>query len=465
MSSGSTYFSRHGNLLRYKSVLVPALILLLAGVLLIGILRKPAERTLISRSPSVAKITTPAVLDVCEADFTARRSGERMQVRTAWPDGHTTAWVNLPGRVTAGVDLSEMEVNRSRDGLQVRLPRPEITGSYPDYDRVEWGYHNGFWTTNRDETALAFRQDLLTGAASTIRQQAEASGLLEEATTHVAVAVSRFASALGIDEIEITTGSGRVLPLGITNLAGGTERMEAIVGSGRNNGKLLIVIILAALTLFAGFRAFRRGGSQGIASASGTAVSEAVTEEVIFSNLRQLSSLNCGDYNGTVFVRDTVPLRLLGLRIADAHIWMSTPGTVRSAVDLSGLTRSGVRYTTIGDSLFLTITLPEPAITGTEVYPANGTQGRSPMLLIGGNATAVAQAEDRLMEEAQRQLEDQARSAGLLVQARSSAESTVRRTVRQLLGDQDIEVEIAFGSPASPGRPHQSARSSYVQAY
>ena len=125
---------------------------------------------------------------------------------------------------------------------------------------------------------------------------------------------------------------------------------------------------------------------------------------------------------------------------------MSTPGTVRSAVDLSGLERNAVRQTGTGDHPVLSINLPEPIITGTELYPADGIQGRSPMLLLGGNAEAVAQAEDGLKVDAQMQLEEQARQAGLLEQARASAEATIREIVRQLLGDPSLEVEVSFES-------------------
>jgi len=66
------------------------------------------------------------------------------------------------------------------------------------------------------------------------------------------------------------------------------------------------------------------------------------------------------------------------------------------------------------------------------------------MLLLGGNAEAVAQAENGLKIDAQMQLEEQARQAGLLEQARASAEATIRGIVRQLLGDPSLEVEISF---------------------
>ena len=143
-----------------KQYLLPALAVL-AVILAIQLLRKPLEQTLTTVPPTVTKVTTPAILDVCEADFTAIRSGERDQVHAAWPDGRTTAWVNIPGRVTAGVDLGEMEVSGAIDGLEIRLPRPVVTGCYPDYGEIEWDHHSGFWTTDPDGSALDFREDLL----------------------------------------------------------------------------------------------------------------------------------------------------------------------------------------------------------------------------------------------------------------------------------------------------------------
>ena len=409
-------------------------------------LKRPVGQILETLPPSLSKITTPAILDVCEADFTAIRSGERDQVHAAWPDGHTTAWVNIPGRVTAGVDLGEMEVSGSRDELEVHLPRPTVTGCYPDYGGIEWDHHSGFWTTDPDGSALDFREDLITGAITILPQLAEASGLLEEAETNLAVSVSRIVSAIGIDEINVITGSGRVLPMGTSNSPGSVQPMEAQVNYRHMSEKLVLVIVLTVFTLIAGFIALRGGSGRGLEEASASAISQNVTEEVVFSNLKQLSSLNCGDYSGAVFVRNMVPLRLLGMRIGEAQIWMSTPGTVRSAVDLSGLERNAVRQTGTGDHPVLSINLPEPIITGTELYPADGIQGRSPMLLLGGNAEAVAQAEDGLKVDAQMQLEEQARQAGLLEQARASAEATIREIVRQLLGDPSLEVEVSFES-------------------
>ena len=432
---------------RARQYLLPMLVVL-AGILVYQFLRRSVEQTLDTLPPSISKVTTPAILDVCEADFTAIRSGERNQVHTAWPDGHTTAWVNIPGRVTAGVDLGEMEVSGSLNELEVHLPRPAITGCYPDYGRIEWDHHSGFWTTDPDGSALDFREDLLTGAITTLPQQAEASGLLEEAKTNLAVSVSRLASALGIDEINVITGSGRVLPIGTSNPSGFVQPMEAQVNYRHMSEKLVLVLVLAVITLFVGFIALRGGSGRGLEEASASAISQNVTEEVVFSNLKQLSSLNCGDYSGAVFVRNMVPLRLLGMRIGEAQIWMSTPGTVRSAVDLSGLERNAVRQTGTEDHPTLSITLPNPAITGTELYPADGIQGRSPMLLLGGNAEAVAQAENGLKIDAQMQLEEQARQAGLLEQARASAEATIRGIVRQILGDPSLEVEVSFESTA-----------------
>ena len=430
---------------RARRYLLPILVVL-AGVLVYQMLKRPVGQILETLPPSLSKITTPAILDVCEADFTAIRSGERDQVHAAWPDGHTTAWVNIPGRVTAGVDLGEMEVSGSRDELEVHLPRPTVTGCYPDYGGIEWDHHSGFWTTDPDGSALDFREDLITGAITILPQLAEASGLLEEAETNLAVSVSRIVSAIGIDEINVITGSGRVLPMGTSNSPGSVQPMEAQVNYRHMSEKLVLVIVLTVFTLIAGFIALRGGSGRGLEEASASAISQNVTEEVVFSNLKQLSSLNCGDYSGAVFVRNMVPLRLLGMRIGEAQIWMSTPGTVRSAVDLSGLERTAVRQTGTGDHPVLSINLPEPIITGTELYPADGIQGRSPMLLLGGNAEAVAQAEDGLKVDAQMQLEEQARQAGLLEQARASAEATIRGIVRQLLGDPSLEVEVSFES-------------------
>ena len=430
---------------RARRYLLPILVVL-AGVLVYQMLKRPVGQILETLPPSLSKITTPAILDVCEADFTAIRSGERDQVHAAWPDGHTTAWVNIPGRVTAGVDLGEMEVSGSRDELEVHLPRPTVTGCYPDYGGIEWDHHSGFWTTDPDGSALDFREDLITGAITILPQLAEASGLLEEAETNLAVSVSRIVSAIGIDEINVITGSGRVLPMGTSNSPGSVQPMEAQVNYRHMSEKLVLVLVLAVITVIVGFIAIRGGSGRGLEEASASAISQNVTEEVVFSNLKQLSSLNCGDYSGAVFVRNMVPLRLLGMRIGEAQIWMSTPGTVRSAVDLSGLERNAVRQTGTGDHPVLSINLPEPIITGTELYPADGIQGRSPMLLLGGNAEAVAQAEDGLKVDAQMQLEEQARQAGLLEQARASAEATIREIVRQLLGDPSLEVEVSFES-------------------
>ena len=179
-----------------------------------------------------------------------------------------------------------------------------------------------------------------------------------------------------------------------------------------------------------------------------------ISTEVVFENLRQISSLECADFNGAVFVRDSLPLRLLGIKLAEADLWMSTPGVVRAAVDLSTLDPASVRDVSAGGRPALSILLPDPEIVSVEIHPEDGTRGRSPMLFLGGNADAVATAEDRLCIEAERQLREQAERMGILEKARDNARVVVTDAVRQLLGDPSISVEIEFEGdfPARSGQ-------------
>jgi hypothetical protein len=219
------------------------------------------------------------------------------------------------------------------------------------------------------------------------------------------------------------------------------------MGYNRMSARMPIFVILGVILVFAGILALVNGArGNGISPSVTAAFDQRVTEEVVYSNLRQLSSLECASYNGSVFVRESVPLRILGMRVSNAQLWLSTPGTVRASVDLSGLDRGAVQQIALDGRMSFSIMLPEPQVTGIELNHENSTHGRSPMLIIGGNADEVAQAEDRMLETARDQLHRQAEDMGLLGRARSNAEMAVRELVRGLIGDPSLQVDIAFES-------------------
>lgn len=215
-----------------------------------------------------------------------------------------------------------------------------------------------------------------------------------------------------------------------------------------------LFFLAGSIVLTALFLVRRPREQTGILPFAGHITQARISAEVVFENLRQIASLGSADYRGAVFVRDSLPLRLLGIKLTEAQIWMSTPGNVRAAVDLSYLDSTSVRETTIGGRSALSITLPDPEIVSVEIHPEEGARGRSPMLFLGGNADAVAEAEDRLCTTAERQLQEQAERMGILEKARDNARVVVTSTVRQLLGDPSISVEIEFEGDA-PALPSQ----------
>ncbi|HOF67759.1 MAG TPA: DUF4230 domain-containing protein [Candidatus Fermentibacter daniensis] len=163
---------------------------------------------------TVPEITAAGILDVSEADFRVTGTALGTQERTAWPDGHSSVWVMIPGRITAGVDLSDMKVSREGNTLRVEMPSPEVTSAIPDYGEIDWGHYVNFWTDDPDGTALDLRDSLLRNASSALHERAIVSGLLEEAAVDVQTTILSFANALGIDRISISTTHGRTIPVG-----------------------------------------------------------------------------------------------------------------------------------------------------------------------------------------------------------------------------------------------------------
>lgn len=166
---------------------------------------------------TVPEITSAGILDVSEADFRVTGTALGTQERTAWPDGHSCVWVMVPGRITAGVDLSDMKVSREGDTLRVEMPTPEVTSAIPDYGNIDWGHYTNFWTDDPDGTALDLRDSLLRNASSALHERAIVSGLLEEAAVDVQTSLASLANALGIDQICISTTHGRMIPVGFND--------------------------------------------------------------------------------------------------------------------------------------------------------------------------------------------------------------------------------------------------------
>lgn len=209
--------------------------------------------------------------------------------------------------------------------------------------------------------------------------------------------------------------------------------------------KVMLILFLSGSLALAGYLLLHRNSDRtSIIPFAGTFPPSRISTEVVFENLRQLSSLNCAAFDGSVFVRDSVPLRILGIKLTDAQLWLSTPGTVRASVDMASLTRSSVREMTGSSGRGLSITLPEPEIVSVELHPEGGSRGRSPMLFFGGNADAVAAAEDRLRMAAERELASQAETMGIMERAKDNARASVIDMVRQLVGDSTVQIEIDF---------------------
>lgn len=166
---------------------------------------------------TVPELSAVRILDVCEGDFRVSGTAETTQERPLLPDGHPSVWVMVPGRITAGVDMSEMEVCWHGNGLQVELPWPEITSVVPRYGDIQWGHHADLWTEDPDGAVLSLRESLFAHAGNSLEDEAVVSGLLEEAIKNVQTAVLQIASALDIDQISVCTAPGRVVPLGFTD--------------------------------------------------------------------------------------------------------------------------------------------------------------------------------------------------------------------------------------------------------
>jgi hypothetical protein len=364
--------------------------------------------------------------------------------------------VNIRGEVVAGLRLDEVEVTggslpfTSDAVLHLRVPQPQLVGTYPDFTSIETGFSSNLFTSNPDEEKTQLREGLVEDAIASAMRDAASPEAITWAEQCVVDALTRLCRLIGYSHVEVSledsairteTGSSPM-----TTQGGQEEAMPSASVSNR-----AVFLVLAAAAVVGSIVIPRLNLAELFRNPTATSVNSAdnasSAESVLLRGLQRMASIGCGNYTGAAYVTETVPLRLLGIRLSDATVWLHAPGTARASVDLTGLTQADVQVRSTHSGRAVTISrVPPPGITGCEIDLARTVRGRTPFLPWGGNSRAVADAGDRLMEAAQDSIREQALRAGLLRQALENARASIANLIRQILGA-STEVEINFGCP------------------
>jgi len=174
--------------------------------------------------------------------------------------------------------------------------------------------------------------------------------------------------------------------------------------------KKLVFLVKAVLLLLIVLLLFPRIASASCAQTrSVTTMDEPVVSSMV-TGLRELGEFECAEFRGTIFLDETLPVKVLGIHVSDIAIVQAAEGSVTAFVDLSGLSPEAV----IESENSVTIKLPGPALACHEITPEWNIYPRN---IPVGSAEDVALLEDAMAEEARSLLCQQALENGLLEEA------------------------------------------------
>lgn len=395
------------------------------------------------------------VLNTAETHAEAILTDRATQTRRFLPDGHVEASIRITGLVRAGIAPfhpdSVLMTGSLFEGVTVSLKEPAITESY--LDSCLWRFSNDIWAWMPDEVALGLRERMIASSDSVLQQIATHSGLLEMARWNAVETVTRLFSALGVDRVSV-------------EFASGSFESSMTPGMHPNGGDSVSVrpgtvkkVALASLCIGAVLMAVQQfSGGRGRTGISGEASAGASLQAAFVREARAIGLFNAAEYTGSAFVRDSISMKVLGVKIGQASMWVTAPGTVHVAVDLSGLSESDVSANGAGG---MQVNLPQPIISGCEIDRSRADVQRPVCVsLCGLTAERLGGLEDSLFVRAQEILVRQALDMGILERARDNTEAALRGLLARVsselgrsaptqadvvFADQDV-IETATGS-------------------
>ena len=190
-------------------------------------------------------------------------------------------------------------------------------------------------------------------------------------------------------------------------------------------------------------------GSEGAFPGQITVVDTEGLTEAFITEIRTLDNLILAEYRGVVFLRETLPVRLLGVRIYDVDVWKQIPGVARASINLSS--RDLSQHVSLTDSGFVVL-LPAPSIGSCELLLDQAQEGISQSGLPGESAESIAQVEEAMYTQARLDIITMGISAGLFEDAEVTAKHLVEAFVAEAFGE-GTRVWVEF-SPAEGGSRH-----------
>lgn len=225
--------------------------------------------------------------------------------------------------------------------------------------------------------------------------------------------------------------------------------LERILATFRKLGCFLLVLVAVfaiAPLLVEWVQGLGLGGLPFLGSSQEDLVGEPF--QTLVSEITRIEQLALAEYHGIVFLREKVPVSILGINAYDIDIWKHIPGVVTASIDLQGYDLAGNADVSEGD---FHLTLPQPVIDTCELLYEHIAEGMSSGPLPAESAEDIALVEDAMYTEARSELIRKAVEAGILEVARSQAASDIGTVVRRVFGE-----EVAMVLEFSPSRPNEA---------
>ena len=165
--------------------------------------------------------------------------------------------------------------------------------------------------------------------------------------------------------------------------------------------------------------------------------SPGAVKQTIVAEIEAIENFACAEYNGVVFLRETIPASFVGIDVYDVDIWKHIPGRVRASIYLKDYDlQSNVSIRS--DSVF--ICLPAPKIDTCELLYDEIVEGISSISTPIESAADLGMIEDAMYAEAEILLIEKAWEAGIMQVAENQARQNTEAVIHTICGNTVIAV-------------------------
>jgi len=155
-------------------------------------------------------------------------------------------------------------------------------------------------------------------------------------------------------------------------------------------------------------------------------------KQTIVAEIEAIENFAVAEYNGVVFLRETIPASFIGIDIYDIDIWKYTPGKVRVSINLQNYNlqaNTSIR----NDTVF--ICLPAPKIDTCELLYNEVMEGFSSNAMPIESSEDIAIVEDAMYSQAEILLIEKAWAAGIMQVAENQARQNTGAVIHAICGD------------------------------